>query len=321
MAIALPTWKRLFLTASVSVTVLAVACGGGEVSTPTASNAQSAPATGATRVGTVNDQSIVVSSTLTVQPTAAPSATPRRNLTVQPIASADSEALAHYEAGAALQEEGHLEEAIDEFNDAIRLDPELGEAHHDRGKVYAALFQHERAIEDYDEAISLDPTIASAYDDRGYSYGRLNKYQRAVEDYDEAIRLDPQSASAYNNRGLAYGRLNRYQRAVDDFDEAVRLDSQDASVYINRGLAYFNLGWYEGGYDRSYDLGLYERAIENYNQAIRLEPLLPDAFAARAMINTLLGNDEEAQRDVEDAVARGFSRKELIFLLEGFQPR
>ena len=255
------------------------------------------------------------------RPPITPTPTPISVRGPEPSAVPVTEAPAHYEDGVALQEEGHLEEAIDAFDDAIRLDPQFALAYHSRGKAYAALFQHERAILDYDEAIRLNPKIASAYDDRGFSYGRLNRYRRAVDDFDEAIRLDPTIASAYNNRGLAYGRLSQYQRAVDDFDEAVRLDPQDATVYLNRGLAYFNLGWYEGGYDRSYDLRLYEEAIDNYNHAIRLEPLLPDAFAGRAMINTLLGNDEEAQRDVEDAVARGFSRKELVFLLEGFKPR
>ena len=61
-----------------------------------------------------------------------------------------------------------------------------------------------RAIEDYTEAIRLDPELAVAYSNRGLAYDELGQMERAVADFDEAIRLDPQLALAYHNRGNAY---------------------------------------------------------------------------------------------------------------------
>ena len=42
----------------------------------------------------------------------------------------------------------------------------------------------ERAIEDYDKAIKLDPNSAGAYNNRGLSYRNLGQYQRALNDDD-----------------------------------------------------------------------------------------------------------------------------------------
>jgi len=66
------------------------------------------------------------------------------------------------------------------------------------------LGQQQQAIQDYDEAIRLKPDDAVAYNDRGIIYGTLGQYQRAIKDYNEAIRLKPDNAAAYNNRGAAY---------------------------------------------------------------------------------------------------------------------
>ena len=86
-----------------------------------------------------------------------------------------------------------------------------------------ARLTEERAIEDWDEAIRLDPQDADAYNNRGIAYHDLGEYQRAIEDYDEAIRLNPQAAYAYYNRGLAYERLGRQEQADRDFAKAKEL--------------------------------------------------------------------------------------------------
>ena len=44
-----------------------------------------------------------------------------------------SEAEERYNAGVELQEQGSLEEAISEYDEAIRLDPQLADAYNNRG--------------------------------------------------------------------------------------------------------------------------------------------------------------------------------------------
>ena len=49
---------------------------------------------------------------------------------------------------------------------------------------------HQEAIQDYDEAIRLNPQFALAYFNRGLAYQELDQHLLATRDYDEAIRLD-----------------------------------------------------------------------------------------------------------------------------------
>ena len=108
------------------------------------------------------------------------------------------------DAGAELAEQARLEDAIPEFDEAIRLSPQDAEAYYNRGLSYGNLGQHQRAIQDYDEAIRIDPRLAPAYLNRGTTYADLGQLQRAIEDYGEAIRLDSQLALAYLSRGDTY---------------------------------------------------------------------------------------------------------------------
>ena len=113
--------------------------------------------------------------------------------------------------------------------------PKLALVYYNRGGAYRNLGQSQRAIQDYDEAIRLNPEFIEAYYSRGSIYDNLGQPHRAIQDYDEAIRLDPNLALAYSNRGLAYHNLGQPRRAIQDYDEALRLDPQDATFYNNPG--------------------------------------------------------------------------------------
>lgn len=200
---------RWALIASLSALILATACGGGQ--TPP-------------------------SPTPIVRPTLVPSATPSN------VANSD-DALAHFEAGVALQAQGNLAGAIAEYGEAILLNPLDASAFYiNRGGIYRNLGQHQRAIEDYDQAIRLDPQDASAFYIRGNVYYGLGKYQRAIQDYDEAIRLDPQFVFAYLTRGLAHRELDQHIQAVEDYDEAINLAPEFTHAFIARALAHTALG-------------------------------------------------------------------------------
>ena len=84
-------------------------------------------------------------------------------------------------------------------------DRSLAPAFNNRGIAYADKGQHDRAIQDFDQAIRLDPGSASLFNNRGRAYSAKGQYDRAIPDFDQAIRLDPTKADAFHDRGRAYG--------------------------------------------------------------------------------------------------------------------
>lgn len=118
---------------------------------------------------------------------------------------------------------GETQRAISNYDEAIRLAPQIARAHYLRGVAYSALGERERAIEDFGEAIRLDPQDASAYFSRGVAWDSLDDFQRAKADYDQAIKLDPQNAGAYYNRAIVHTRLGMVRESRKDAARAGQL--------------------------------------------------------------------------------------------------
>jgi len=75
-------------------------------------------------------------------------------------------------------------------------------------------------IEDYTEAIRLDPESVSNYNMRGLAYCEQCQYDLGIEDFTEAIRLDPAN---YSNRGSAYKKKGEHDLAAKDSVEFDKL--------------------------------------------------------------------------------------------------
>jgi tetratricopeptide (TPR) repeat protein len=115
---------------------------------------------------------------------------------------------------------------VQDFTEAIRLDPQKASYYYSRAFAYLGGDQYDKAIQDFTEAIRLDPQDASYYYCRARAYYDLGQYDKAIQDSTEAIRLDPQDASYYYCRAVAYLSVDQHERAIQDYDEAVRLDPQ-----------------------------------------------------------------------------------------------
>ncbi len=65
--------------------------------------------------------------------------------------------------GNSLQTQGYYKDAIEYFNEVIRIEPGHAVAYHRRGIAHSSLGQHKLAIEDYEKATRLDPNDEGAY--------------------------------------------------------------------------------------------------------------------------------------------------------------
>ncbi|MFM6542705.1 MAG: tetratricopeptide repeat protein [Microcystis panniformis] len=131
---------------------------------------------------------------------------PVQYLPVNAIAQVNSPSTAQdfLDQGVKQLQQGNLEAAINNFNEAIRLNPNYAQAYGNRGIVYSRLQQYEKALADYNQYIRFNPNSAEAYYNRATLYDKLGDYQKAIADYDRAIRLNPNFSQAISNREIAY---------------------------------------------------------------------------------------------------------------------
>lgn len=84
----------------------------------------------------------------------------------------------------------------------------------EQGMADFAAGRYDAAVQDYTEAIRLDPSLAFAYVNRGGAYDLLGQRDAAIQDYTEAIRLAPSHPTAYSNRAGLYMAAARSWCAV-----------------------------------------------------------------------------------------------------------
>ncbi len=73
----------------------------------------------------------------------------------------------HFDQGYKLAEQGHYDQAIEEYTKAIELDPDMAEAYCDRAVGYTEEGRHDLAIADCNKAIELDPELRYGLQQQG----------------------------------------------------------------------------------------------------------------------------------------------------------
>ena len=147
-----------------------------------------------------------------------------------------------FRRGYFLAELGRLEEALQEFDAAVRAQPSMAKAYWRRGVANGRLERFGEALADLGRAIELAPNLAGAYFDRGVTKGRLGRHTESIADYDQVIRITPNMAGAYCNRGSGKGQLGDHEGAVTDFNRALTLKPGDAKSLNNRAASLRELG-------------------------------------------------------------------------------
>jgi carbon storage regulator CsrA len=94
----------------------------------------------------------------------------------------------------------------------------------DEGKAYLDRGLYYDAIEAFEESIRLNPQIAAAYLYRGNAYFAEDDFGKAITDYGNALMIDPKLALAYHQRGRAYLEMSDVAKCTVDQQRAIQLD-------------------------------------------------------------------------------------------------
>lgn len=164
-----------------------------------------------------------------------------------------------FSSGDASRNQGNWNQAIDDYNKAIEVEPNYALIYNNRGLAHYNKGDYDKAIADFNQALQIDPNYADAYRNRGRAYYAKGNHDQALADYNQAITLNPDDAPAYNGRAYVYLVKKDHRQAVTNMREAAKLSPGEATWYVTLGEIYL-------------DVQRYDAAISAFETALRLSP-------------------------------------------------
>jgi tetratricopeptide (TPR) repeat protein len=180
--------------------------------------------------------------------------------------------IAHNNLGNVYQSQGLYDRAIEQYQAALRLEPDFAEAYYNLGVAYQYQGLYDLAIEQYQATLKLRPDYVRAHYNLGIAYQYQGLYDRAIEQYQAALKLWPYYAEAYNNLGNVYQSIGLNDMAIEHYLAALKLRPDLAEAHFNLGWSYLKKGSNDMA-RREYELGL---------------TIKPDDYSARQVFNSLV---------------------------------
>ena len=139
----------------------------------------------------------------------------------------------HSRLAAALSAAGRLDEAIAQWGEAIRVAPEHWSSHLGLANTLLAAGDPAGAAAECNEILDHEPGAADAVVTLGMALLAQGNAEEAVFQLERAVRLDPRHPQAQFQLGLALNDAGRSQNALDHLNVAVRLQPDSVPILWN----------------------------------------------------------------------------------------
>lgn len=125
---------------------------------------------------------------------------------------------------------GSPEEAIQPFDRALELMPELAPAHYNLGLAHADSGHYEAAINCFQRAITIAPEFFAFHHNLANTLLKANKYEKAYDSIKRAIELEPDNPLGYHTLGMIQISID-VESAIDSFRKGLILDPENSGLH------------------------------------------------------------------------------------------
>jgi tetratricopeptide (TPR) repeat protein len=222
--------------------------------------------------------------------------------------------MAHYNLGVILAGQGHFEEAITHYFEALRVRPGAW-THTNLGVALAMQGKLEEAIHHYFEALRIGPRYAYTHNNLGIALMRQGNLKEAIHHFSEALKIVPQYAEAHNNLGVALAMQGNLKEAIRHYLEALWLDPHYAKAHKNLESTLTNSENFNEAVDLvgSYATKEDARALFLYKTIGELRPDSANIIYYNiARMYAKQNNVEESVHWLKEAIERGFHDWNLL---------
>ena len=158
-------------------------------------------------------------------------------LTMPAWAQEAGDPAARFGRAVALQQQGRLAEAVEEYRALLKQKPDYAEAHANLGVVLARMGRYKEAIGAYETAYKLAPHLTPILLNLGIAYYRAGQFARAVEVFPRFLAKTPGSTQARRLYGMSLAALGRDEDAIRELEQTLDVDPPDAAAFYELGLA------------------------------------------------------------------------------------
>ena len=183
--------------------------------------------------------------------------------------------------GADAHYKGHLDQAINKFESAIRLDHTNEFAHNQLGILYAKKNKFDKAFKEFSIVKGIDAQNTFALLWLGILYLRKGNMNLAFEQFQEINKIDPNNADAYYFLGSIYNFRHNQALAIEHLKKARAADSEEADTHFRLAKAFHNVD-------------MIANALLEYQRALEIKPSYTKAINEIGWIHYNKGDIEGA---------------------------
>jgi protein O-mannosyl-transferase len=169
---------------------------------------------------------------------------------------------------------GRLDDAIAQYQEALRLRPDIAETHTNLGSAWSKMpGRQDDAIAQYEEALRLDPTYADAHFYLANALVEKGRVPEAIQHYEAALHSDPSLAEASNNLGMILCRIGQPQEGIRRIEAAIRMQPDFVQAHFAHGAALLQMG-------------RRDEAVSEFQRVLQLKPDFPPAVRMLEIIRS-----------------------------------
>ncbi len=188
-----------------------------------------------------------------------------------------------------------FEQAVENYNKVIEMDPTYAEAHLNLGLAYLTLYQpgsvHEKdlfyargAIEAFQDYLLLDP---GNEDVRGYLIEMCQKSNNesfAIRYFEDEHRRHPDDVQTITLLGSLYTKLGDIDKAIEWMQKRIDLEPDNPEAYYTIGVNCWARSYNRMDLTSEARFEILDRGLSALDRAIELKPNYGDAYAYKNLI-------------------------------------
>ena len=147
---------------------------------------------------------------------------------IRPQKKKDRKLKRHFAAGRKFYNKRMYNRALQEFDQAVKIDSDNFRALYWRGRVYLKMGHYDKATADFKMVVELKPDYARPYHNLGWLSYQKGKYEESIQYLNKAIELEPNNGWAYYTRGRSHFKKGDLQSALRDTKKSCALGYQQA---------------------------------------------------------------------------------------------